>query len=812
MGYELNRLMKQYGVSSFSLPQYSGVKAPSDTLIPNAKAKSDVLLNLDSKPTNKYYTAPVAPTTPVMPAVPTVFTGTMPTAPAPLPKKGATAEQTAEYKVSNAQYLADLNKFKADQASAKTAQTTYDASLKSYPDLMKTYNTDLTKFNTDKTTWDELQRKYDLDQKSYNDYVTDYKARMSNAPQRLGSEFVQGKSLMQSRPNTSMGQTTLPENNLIPITQPALNSTDINSWVKQNPYANNQVMQDYQKTNNLTNQDLYNATGSYYGNQLNAPTYGNLSSNFNNLTPQQQAASYAQQLNTGYTDADIKGKFEKQFGSPTDESWTYMQNLAAIPVDTMTPTTTDMSNQLQKRSGKEFQSKATGSVYNAWDPEYYTSRPDLYTPLAKGGSVHHLARKYAVGGGIVSDVMPNPEEGVPQPAPQMQTQQAPQQDDRMAQLQSMMEKYATPQNDYAQELEEARRKSNAETEAFAEMLKGARKSPERDNMSQAERYFRLAAAFGQPTKTGSFGETLANVNTAMAENEKSKQQSEDQDLELQMKAQMMKAAGAKEELGALRGLAGESMKDRRALISELIKAEIPKAQSEAGKLALDMGYQVGTPDYQKFVTANGMQLLQAKVNQMLMGPAIAAQNAATSGAQLGVAQGNLTENQQRNDLERLKYLDKQKEGEKLTPKELDIKWAKEDTLNNLENAQKMIEQAYDLNDVAYTGNVFDIAKQKYGETFSPEDPTVVNTGKLINLLSTESLSRMKDVFGSNPTEGERAAQAQLSGALAKSKEVRKDIMLNYMEQLQKRIALEKRRLNQLSEGKSRDLPSKEDAQ
>jgi hypothetical protein len=382
---------------------------------------------------------------------------------------------------------------------------------------------------------------------------------------------------------------------------------------------------------------------------------------------------------------------------------------------------------------------------------------------------------------------------------------APQQDDRMAQLQSMMEKYATPQNDYAQELEDARRKSNAETEAFADMLKGARKSSERDNMSQAERYFRLAAAFGQPTKTGSFGETLANVNTAMAENEKSKQQSQDQDLELQMKAQQLKAAGAKEELGALRGLAGESMKDRRALISEMIKAEIPKAQSEAGKLALDMGYQVGTPDYQKFVTANGMQLLQAKVNQMLMGPAIASQNATTSGTQANIAQD-------RYNLENLKYQDKLEEGKKLTANDRKVLWEKEDTLNNLKNAQKMIEQAYDLNDVAYTGNVFDVAKQKYGETFSPEDPTVVNTGKLVNLLSTESLSRMKDVFGSNPTEGERAAQAQLSGALAKSKEVRKDIMLNYMEQLQKRMTLEEKRLKQLNQGTSRDLPSKEDAQ
>jgi hypothetical protein len=377
----------------------------------------------------------------------------------------------------------------------------------------------------------------------------------------------------------------------------------------------------------------------------------------------------------------------------------------------------------------------------------------------------------------------------------------------MAQLQSMMEKYATPQNDYAQELEDARRKSNAETEAFAEMLKGARKSPERDNMSQAERYFRLAAAFGQPTKTGSFGETLANVNTAMAENEKSKQQAQDQDLELQMKAQQLKAAGAKEELGALRGLAGESMKDRRALISEIIKAQIAsgKPLSDAGRMASDLGLSPNTPGYDDFMN----KYIQYKLVQPAI---ISAQNAATSGSQLGIAQGNLNIAQDRYNLENKKYQDKENEGKKLTPKELDIKWGKEDTLNNLKNAQKMIEQAYDLNGVAYTGNVFDVAKQKYGEVFSPEDPTVVNTGKLVNLLSAESLSRMKDVFGSNPTEGERAAQAQLSGALAKSKEVRKDIMLNYMEQLQKRIALEEKRLKQLDEGKSRDLPSKEEAQ
>ena len=63
MGYELNKLMKQYGVSSFALPQYSGAKAPSETAIPNTDKKAPV----------KYYAAPAAPVTPVMPTAPATF-------------------------------------------------------------------------------------------------------------------------------------------------------------------------------------------------------------------------------------------------------------------------------------------------------------------------------------------------------------------------------------------------------------------------------------------------------------------------------------------------------------------------------------------------------------------------------------------------------------------------------------------------------------------------------------------------------------------------------------------------------------------
>jgi len=652
MGYELDQLMKRNGVSTGTVPQYSGVKAPSDTVIPNTDTKAPV----------KYYTAPVTPTAPVMPTAPAAFAGTTPIAPTPLPKKGATADQKSTYAIDNAKYLADLNKFKTDQDAAKTAQTTYDTSLKSYPDLMKTYNTDLTNFNTDKTTWDELQRKYDLDQKSYNNYVDEYKNRIASTPQYDPLPRATG----QTRPNTSMGQTALPQR--VPTAPPSVSNADISSWAKQNPNATMQDAQKYQATNNLTNRDLYNATGSFYGNQLNPPSYGLLPNNFNNLTPQQQATNYAQQLNTGYTDADIKGKFAKQFGSPTDTNWTSMQNLAfpkGLPVsNTLTNTSNNWSgtdySDIKPNLNTNDTTNLNDAGYTVDGIQYDENGNRINTTFARGGSVHHLARKYAVGGGpvpqggqsIVASAMPNPEAGIPQPQPAPQAQPAPQQDDRMAQLQSMMEKYATPQNDYAQELEDARRKSNTETEAFTDMIKNARKSPERDNMSQAERYFRLAAAFGQPTKTGSFGETLGNVGQAMAENEKSKQQSEDQDLELQMKAQMMKAAGAKEDLGTLRALSSEDKKMQREMVSSMIKAEIEsgKPQSELAKIAKDR-YGYGTPEYYSFLEKNVPTWVASKMAQMQMGPV-------TAQGQLGVSTGQLDVARDRYNLSEKEYQDK----------------------------------------------------------------------------------------------------------------------------------------------------------
>jgi hypothetical protein len=386
-------------------------------------------------------------------------------------------------------------------------------------------------------------------------------------------------------------------------------------------------------------------------------------------------------------------------------------------------------------------------------------------------------------------------------APQMQAQPAPQQDDRMAQLQSMMEKYATPQNDYAQELEDARRRSNAETVAFTDMIKNARKSPERDNMSQAERYFRLAAAFGQPTKTGSLGETLGNVGQAMAENSKSQQQAQDQDLELQMKAQQLKAANAKEDLGTLRSLSSEDKKMQREMVSSMIKAEIEsgKPQSELAKIAKDR-YGYGTPEYYSFLEKNVPIWVASKMAQMQMGPI-------TAQGQLAVAQGNYALNQERTTIAQDEHTQKTQDREEkknlMTNQELKMKTDLQDQINALENASDTLNRAYKLNRDSFGNTPMEQVKRKELElTVGDKDPKVKNTRELETFLGTTVLDMAQELKGSISDSDTKMLQS-MTGAKALGTEERADILHKNWSQIQKNLLLKKKQLNDVISKRAR---------
>jgi hypothetical protein len=173
-------------------------------------------------------------------------------------------------------------------------------------------------------------------------------------------------------------------------------------------------------------------------------------------------------------------------------------------------------------------------------------------------------------------------------------------------LESMLAKYMQPgASSYGAELAQARQRAQAETEAFNKMLQDAIKgSGEGGGPSKSEMYFRLAAAFADPGKTGSFGEGLGRAAGAVAEQKKAEREARRaaarESLQLGLTAQQARMTGAREDVSSLRQLAGEEMKDKRTVTAELLKEWTKRNDpvSTAGKQAQDEGLKPGTPQFQ----------------------------------------------------------------------------------------------------------------------------------------------------------------------------------------------------------------------
>jgi hypothetical protein len=341
----------------------------------------------------------------------------------------------------------------------------------------------------------------------------------------------------------------------------------------------------------------------------------------------------------------------------------------------------------------------------------------------------------------------------------------------------MLSKY-TGQSSYATELAAARKAATAESTRFEDMIRRAMESEAESGPSKAEMYFRLAAAFGAPTKTGSFMESVGNVSSELAKQEKesreSKKASRALRLQLGLKGQEMKMAAAKEDVKSLQGLAAEEMKDKRAIATELIKEYVNsgKPQSEAGRTAKDLGFKPGTPEYETKVNEIFKNSVEAKMAQV---------NATLAGIQL-----------------------RQEQAKKLTPAELKLKEEAEGFVASGEQALKDLQQAYKLNPNTFDGSLVDVAQQKFLETFGSKDPRVIATRTQANLLSKQAVGKLRSFFGGNPTEGERAILISLEGIDAKSKEERAIIMRNTYKAVKAKTERDRKRLNEINAGLYRD--------
>ena len=359
-------------------------------------------------------------------------------------------------------------------------------------------------------------------------------------------------------------------------------------------------------------------------------------------------------------------------------------------------------------------------------------------------------------------------------------------------LQDMLARYQTGEGAYGTELKLAREESKRESEAFQDMLKRAMTEPAGNAPSKAEMYFRLAAAFGAPTKTGSFGESLAKASESMAEYKKAEREATSaakaQRLQLGIKGQEMRMQGSKENLAALRSLAGEEMKDKRAIALEMMKEYVKSGQpqSSAGKQALDEGLKPGTPDFQKRVAA---------IAELNIEKQMASINAALSG--ISVAQGNAALAGQKFDFQ-------QKQAAKLTGPEIKLKTETEDVIASTDQAMKNLQRAYQLNPNTFDSSLVDTVQRKALEAAGSKDPKVIATREQENILTKQVLTQLKGAFGSAPSDAEQRIMTSVQGIGSKSKEERALILKEAYKALKNKIEQQRKRLNEINQGLYRE--------
>ena len=151
-------------------------------------------------------------------------------------------------------------------------------------------------------------------------------------------------------------------------------------------------------------------------------------------------------------------------------------------------------------------------------------------------------------------------------------------------LEDMLNRYMGVTGEASRELASARQRSQAESEAFYNLI---RQQAERGESpaSRSEMYFRLASAFGAPTRTGQMGETLSNVGQQMSEYTRGRRTEEGERRNLLLRAQEARMGAAREDLATTRGLAAQEAQERRALVAKLLEISARNPSERERKIA-----------------------------------------------------------------------------------------------------------------------------------------------------------------------------------------------------------------------------------
>jgi hypothetical protein len=353
----------------------------------------------------------------------------------------------------------------------------------------------------------------------------------------------------------------------------------------------------------------------------------------------------------------------------------------------------------------------------------------------------------------------------------------------------------------------------------------------------AEVAFRLAAAFGRPTKTGGFGETLGNVAEATAESlasqRKTKQELEDLTLKYDLAASDVQGEKYKTQVGALSALARSTPKDRLTEIEKMQEIiDDPRANQKAKDNAQSrITYLTTRPssapkatEVEKLIDkindpntpASSKAILKQRLNKLnYIAPEAKAEKdkdkpmspAGKMAADEGLIPGT-PEFQAR-----VKKLAGEGKGVTLSATEQKELFEAEDQVNAGKTVIINLSKAKELNSKAYSG--FGAGARRTMARNIPGvggSEGVTSTTELENLVLTNGLEQLKATFGGNPTEGERNILLQIQGSLSMGVEERAALWDRAMKMAARRVKTGQEKMKKLQSGAySRVQPDEEKA-
>jgi hypothetical protein len=381
-------------------------------------------------------------------------------------------------------------------------------------------NEQATAYNALVDKYNVAKPQYEADRAAYEPYKQAYQERVMNTPMYSQAQF-------QTGPSAAVAWNQAQAPGVRDAGRTAVNQS-INTWLAQNPNATPQESRAAMDKYGISGYDVAQARGgSMWGAPLAMPSYGQLPGVSTGFTPIERMAVPAAII-------------------PTNNSYdTGGGGDSGVGVGVGGDAGVGGGNAGSDGSAADGTGDGGPGGVGGW---------------ARGGAVRDLAQKYAVGGevrkfrrggaegepedpmeafllqrGIIdsedSGPMPMPAvEGQPMAPPVMRAVAPPEMQANLPpvagrpDLMTLLGKYAPQGNTYGAELAEARKTATAETAAFNAMLQKAISEPGSQGPSKSEMYFRLAAAFGAPTKTGAFSENLAKAGEVLSEQKKAERE------------------------------------------------------------------------------------------------------------------------------------------------------------------------------------------------------------------------------------------------------------------------------------------------